>query len=743
MLLLSKGKIHEHLHKISARMKDLSFSAEETHELPREGANFDAVFIVDYNTPKNGLGKNVKKMKFKETVAKKMKIAAAPAATEAAAAPAAIEAAAAPADAAASAAAATAPASAGDQKRPASPANTSPVTKKARVLKMLVSEEANDAEDQEASTLETLLQKINAAAMADAIYSDDKANADTVHFWSMQALDSLKQSASTEGIGNGTPQGTADGQLDSQPRTRRSMFKEHFAKFLLKKLYSLKCFNQLKHFMPIFDELKKVGCQMPANLNGLKTFASNDTNDPAAASAHDFTDGDMADRLRFLDSALYKDWLEHRTENMICGAQLAENQEKRDGFLNALANTAKLNTRQPTPLDTKARWTRSLFTRGLADVDRVLFAMEEDSKERVAFACLFKNIQDRVPWKTLEFFVNTTSSMPDHVTVETFRDAVELVEQAGVRKFLVNPAVAAFCDCKAELTLALGSPAPNWLEEFLTATVRGKLSVTHWPDHFMNFDTSGIQDHHVCAVARYVTKFLVKGPQWILTLKERVVALKSQPIAKGGKKRAAGESLAADNKRPKPDEPETPERETGEDDTQTAAAAAAAAGSAAAGAAAATAEAAGAAAAGAAAAAENFKGFFVGDQVRLDSTVPKKYIGEMANVNKVTAKTVTVDIMEGTNMVFKTFRHTQCTVVTPSTSRPTSAPEPASAAAAPASAAPVPAPEDLAGSAAQAPGSVPPTQDSALRTVLSTNDKDLTASVFVEFPDQTNTQSCT
>ena len=166
--------------------------------------DFAAVFVVDPSCPAERLGKRVARMAFEQSFSHTLTAEGSADAPPSPTGDGEGEASAAPPDPTpvpptSGASPGTGSSSSGtvmigqlDQANPARSAE-GPLSKKQRVLKMLISEEHHQPlEEVEAQTLEDLIQRIKKAAKGKLLYCEDAANSATVHFWCKQAVLALK-----------------------------------------------------------------------------------------------------------------------------------------------------------------------------------------------------------------------------------------------------------------------------------------------------------------------------------------------------------------------------------------------------------------------------------------------------------------------------------------------------------------------------------------------------------------------
>ena len=226
-------------------------------------------------------------------------------------------------------------------------------------------------------------------------------------------------------------------------------------------------------------------------------------------------------------------------------------------------------------------------------------------------------------------------------------DAADLVSRAGCRKGVQNPFVAAWLDFKTDIRAALGCGGGGFVAKLLSAAARAKLSAD-WPNG-MDFVVNSVEDEHLSAVAKYLGKLWpTGGPEWIHTLRDRSYQNKAARAAA----KAAEASAAAAASVPAASAAGAPAASAGALVASTADAPAAA-------------DAAAIAPGGSrCASVASDSEFSVGDIVRLDCIVAKKFVGEDAQVTSVGLKTLVVDIISGKSMPKgKTYKHSQCILV--------------------------------------------------------------------------------
>ena len=161
-------------------------------------------------------------------------------------------------------------------------ASGAPPSKRQRVLKIMNSGDAQFQEEAEIDHWEQLVTMLKKAAKAGHIWSGDTSCSSTVHFWAVQVVAAMKSVK---------PQAAPAAAVET-PGENLHLCQKLFPDFLLRTLYSQKCFKVLKRFCPIFEDLVQLGCAAPVELDKLKAFANQSTSDLTAPDLANFSSGD-------------------------------------------------------------------------------------------------------------------------------------------------------------------------------------------------------------------------------------------------------------------------------------------------------------------------------------------------------------------------------------------------------------------------------------------------------------------
>ena len=142
-----------------------------------------------------------------------------------------------------------------------------------------------------ATTVEELVHRIKEAAKAQQIYQPACVGAISVHFWASQVVGALRAVSAT-------PDASVPAPEISTGRKVHAILAQTFTAFLLKILYGAKCWTNLKYFVPIFQDLKALGCSVPCNVVALQKFAEADLTQTEIAP-ETFASEDLTSRVCF------------------------------------------------------------------------------------------------------------------------------------------------------------------------------------------------------------------------------------------------------------------------------------------------------------------------------------------------------------------------------------------------------------------------------------------------------------
>ena len=475
------------------------------------------------------------------------------------------------------------------------------------------------------------------------MFSSDPSISNTVHFWCKQVVLSLKNTAApalAESTATSAPAGKAasarPGAAASAPEgktTFASIVKDKFAVWLLRELYKFRCFEVLREFVKVLEELVEAGCRPPGDLQALKNFSETRVDDSTADMSVVIDTGGLESRLAFFNSMLYKDFVDIRARRMLSAAQHASVRGDRDARLKALAHVSRETGRpEDCPLKREACWARSMLDVQIDVSTRLGFALQRDTADRVNFAMRFKRLDDcdeGLHWGAVKSLVEAVD-VPAGVPEKDWEGALDLFVREGLKKNISNPVAVLYADFKADLSAAF-APDDAWVPDLLTAARRARIACPDWGSA-PEFDGSNLEEKSVVTAAKALGKlFTSKVPQWVTTLKDKAAKIKSQAksSAEATPTKGSGTASAADA----PD--------SAAEASPTAASPAAAQ----------------------AAAPAALQDFYIGDTVLLDMTVQKKCQGANAVVKKITPKELHVEAMTCSGNMNKKVKRTQCAVV--------------------------------------------------------------------------------
>ena len=138
--------------------------------------------------------------------------------------------------------------------------------------------------------------------------------------------------------------------------------------------------------------------------------------------------------------------METRANALAQDARGAKTREARETALTAL-NDACAGFEDTTSLVGRvSAWARAMMSKTVPTEARLRFALEADAVQRVAFANTFDVLEDEgIDWKTLTGCVEPKEFAPT-VTEQNLYQMLDMIANAGLRKAISSPSVAAFCD---------------------------------------------------------------------------------------------------------------------------------------------------------------------------------------------------------------------------------------------------------------------------------------------------------
>ena len=289
-------------------------------------------------------------------------------------------------------------------------------------------------------------------------------------------------------------------------------------------LYSGRCFLVLKEFVPLFEELAKLGCPSPVPLSCLQAFSQVDPAALVAPSLDGFAGGDVGMRIRFFTSTLYKDFSFLRSDGLLQAARSACNSAARSEAIAAL-RSAVANTETDEGDHKKfGDWAHSLFAVGDPAL-ALAFALGGDAIVRVRFALSFPRLEGDVKWDGALVLVDSEAEVPATLSPEAFLEVIDTAVSAGLRKAVTNPLAAAIWDFHQDLlqgaSSAGDSEKPAWQHDLLMAAAAVKLGARSWRSEF---DCDRVPPEQLMLVARGLQKlWALKGPVWFFNLREKAV----------------------------------------------------------------------------------------------------------------------------------------------------------------------------------------------------------------------------
>jgi len=229
---------------------------------------------------------------------------------------------------------------------------------KKRCLKKQVSDSSSE---QEEKTLMEIVKQCTQAATAGRIYSTDKANAHTLHFWANAVASSLKQYSSG---------------LHEMAFTA---VKENFGRLLTKLLLSSDCYEHLSHFEELYKTLEEKGVILSTLAAPLRKLMTYNIETEATLGVEDM---DLNAQRRLFTSNLWRQFEKRRAVFLLRKAKDEEHGEERDRLLKLWDAVPKESMCSSTKADLEMA--RSLFLSTLPLPTRVTYALGDAS--RMTFA---------------------------------------------------------------------------------------------------------------------------------------------------------------------------------------------------------------------------------------------------------------------------------------------------------------------------------------------------------------------
>ena len=184
-----------------------------------------------------------------------------------------------------------------------------PPSRRQRVLKLMNSGDQQFQEETEIDHWEELVTKLKKAAKAGNMWSADTSCSTTVHFWAVQVVAAVTVSTAAlapataasapgsvvtdDSVGALAAGTAARAPVDFSSNKNLDLCQKLFPEFLWKTLLSQKCFKVLKHFVPLFEDLVKLGCAAPVDVAKLKAFADQDTSCLKVPDLGNFSSGNQ------------------------------------------------------------------------------------------------------------------------------------------------------------------------------------------------------------------------------------------------------------------------------------------------------------------------------------------------------------------------------------------------------------------------------------------------------------------
>ena len=401
-------------------------------------------------------------------------------------------------------------------------------------LKRHLSTTSSDEEDK---TLTEIIKQCSQAATAGRIYSADKANTHTVHFWATSVALSLPP---THG---------------AAPQDRLSAVRENFGKLLTKLLINSQAYDHLHRFEEVFTKLEEKGVQIPALAAPLRKLMVYPLDSDTSLGMENV---DLNATRRFFTSALWTHFEKQRAGLWLQKAKGEPHGESRDNFLKICAAVPQES--QSSSTTTELDMARSLFMSTVPLSSRVKYALEHQA--RMEFAADWKADFD---CRALVYF-GTTPSTFQGLTYKGFAETYDVILKNDMLALVKNAIMKTIMEYG--VSLAACTAEKTWWADFLKLTVATRLGllVSWYGSETPVFDESLVDAESIDKVEKETAKLLanIKGDRpWMNALKQKIKELRaskpnksSQPGITAEVENADGKTKPAAKKNTKPAEAE-------------------------------------------------------------------------------------------------------------------------------------------------------------------------------------------
>ena len=245
--------------------------------------------------------------------------------------------------------------------------------------------------DEEEQTLLEIIKQCTEAAAAGRIYSIDKTNTHTVHFWANAVASALQKKT--------------DIQEDAY-----SVVRQNFGKLLTKLLLNSEGYEDLHHFEEISRKLQEKGVVLSTLAAPLRKLMLHRIDSEVTLNVEEV---DLNAQRRFFTSQLWKTFEKRRAVFLLNKAKDEEHGETRDRLLK-LWDSVPHDSVCPATM-AQVQMARSLFLSTLPLPTRVTYALGDEVRMR--FAADWKSDFD---FRSLVYF-GTTPETFDGLTFEIFK----------------------------------------------------------------------------------------------------------------------------------------------------------------------------------------------------------------------------------------------------------------------------------------------------------------------------------
>ena len=403
------------------------------------------------------------------------------------------------------------------------PAVETRLAKRRRLVRELSEQ---DAEEEQATSLERIIEQLHDARDKGAFVSNDPA-VPSVLFLARQVVETVEER-----------RGASDPQM--------LQVQEKFPTYLCKHLCRARVYTHLGEFVGVLQRLSDAGCTMPpqfAVIQQLSEYAMD------AESACQFDGVDLDTRLCFLQSKVYKDFLAIRAEHFLTAAKGACTAAERTKFIGLALSAAETAGAFGVEQASIAKSLQGAFAADLPLLERVAWALESDScDQRLIQVAQFPWFEGDAPFAAVRLLLGPPAtsapcawpSLPSP-EYQDWTMLCDVVRGSRLAQRIGNPFAVQCMDMYHTLCSAAPEVSQTWAPRVVQAATGERLCMRDWVTE-AGFAHDEVEDDYVPELWKGLKKvFGSDAPAWARALGDRAADLAK---AKHAKAKADAEAAA-------------------------------------------------------------------------------------------------------------------------------------------------------------------------------------------------------